>query len=127
MVYRTFNFTLLFLLCCFWHASAYPDHLLHKPYAVQYLGVDSILSSINNHDSATVYHELAELEKWAEAKGDQRLKYAFKIREYVYASKFGKRARAKTEGEIPELIKELEENKMPELEAQALNILAQNY
>ena len=127
MVNRTFNITLFLLLCCYWHVSAYPDQLLHKPYAVQFLGVDSIFNSISTHDSATVYRELTTLEKWADQKSDQRLKYTFKVKEYVYASRFGHKASAKIEGEIPRLIKELEENKMPELEAQALNILAQNY
>ena len=106
---------------------AYPDYLLHKPYAVQFSGVDSLYNSIDKSDSVKVYYEIRQLEKWAETNGDRELKYAFILREYLFSKRILTKGNVKVENGLPLLIKELDENKMPLLEAEALNSLAEYY
>jgi len=115
------------MVSCFTRAMSYPDYLLHKPYAQQFSGVDSIFNSIDKNDSAKAYHEIEEFEKWAGNNGDRQLKYAFAIKKYAYSRRFMNIGNARIENELPLLIKELDDNKMPELEAQALNLLAEYY
>jgi class 3 adenylate cyclase len=126
---RAFIITAFLSISCFLNAYAYPDNLLHKSYAVQFLIVDSIFNVVNKHDSATGLRELTDLEKWAEDKGDGPLSYQLKLKKYSYLSRWwGQQLEAsRIENELPGLIKELEEIKMPELEAQALQLMADYY
>ena len=106
---------------------AYPDYLLHKSYGQQFPGVDSIFNSIGNDDSVKFRDEIGMLEKWAEDNKDKQLKYTFMYEEYVYLKKVDGKSNAHIESGLPALIKELDENKMPELEAQALQLLGEYY
>ena len=127
MYFRIFTVTTLLLFTCLLNALAYPDHLLHRSYQVQFPGVDSIFNKINNADSSGFYNEIKKLEAWAENNGDRQLKCAFLLKEYEFSKKIRGRGNEPFEKGLPTLIKELNENKMPQLEAQALNLLAEYY
>ncbi len=129
MAAKAFIITAFLSIGCLLNAQASPDNLLHKSYAVQFFTIDSIYSHMNGQDSAYVFNETTALEKLADDNGDKQLKYALKLKEYSYLLRWwGKQLeKAKIENELPGLIKELEENKMPELQAQGLEIMADYY
>ena len=129
MCAKAFIITAFLAISCFLNARAYPDNLLHKSYAVQFFAVDSLFSEMGKADSARCFTEIAALEKWADDDGDKQLKYALKLKEYSLLPRWGSKQQeqAKIESELPALINELEENKMPELQAQALKIMADYY
>ncbi len=116
MFFKIFTITSFLFISCILNVQAYPDNLLNKPYSVQYFGVDTLFEKINKDDSAKVYHEIGQLEKWAEDNGDQQLKCAFILKEYWYSLRWKDREKTKVETGLPPLIKELTKSKMPELE-----------
>jgi len=109
-------------------AAVTPDAVFSKKYSVQSLAVDSIKKSLldNNFANDKVILEFINLEKQASDKGDKQLKYLFKISEYkfrlennLYDKDF--------ENSIIQLINDADENKFPELKADALQIMAKYY
>ncbi len=125
---RAFIITAFLTVSCFLNARAYPDNLLHKSYALQFFAVDSLYNVIGRLDSAQSLYELRGLEKWAGDNGDKQLKYALKLKEYLFWSRFkGPQAASKIEEELPGVIKEIRENKLPELQAEGLQMLGDYY
>ena len=127
MYFRISAVTSFFLISCFLNAFAYPNYLLHRPFAVQCMGVDSLYNKISDNDSLHFYSETGQLEKWASDNNDPQLKYAFIIKEFFFSRKMKGRDNDNVEKRLPVLIKELDENKMPLLEAEALDLLAEYY
>ena len=127
MFYRIFTITSFFLVSFFLDATAYPGYLLHKSYAIQFYSTDSVFNNICSYDSTRFFREIKGIEDWAEKNNDHQLKYAFVLKEYVYLFRQRSKENTRIEKELPILIKKLEENKMPELEVQALDFLAQYY
>ena len=129
MLARAFIITAFLSISCLVNARAYPDNLLHKPFAVQFFAVDSIYDVVNKQDSAQVFGELQAMEKWADDNGDEQLKDALRLKELLYWHKWNNTdlGKAKIENGLSALITELKEKKMPELEAQALQMLADYY
>jgi len=115
-------------MSCQVYARVYPVHLLHKSFAVQFYGADSIYEQLNQKDTTQALNEIKQLEEWAENNGDDHLKNAFVLREYILCL-FNFRGYEKTKAEngLPQFINELGKNKMPELEAEALDLLADVY
>ena len=106
---------------------AFPDYLLHRSFAVQFFGVDSIYKQIGNYDSSRFYMEIGQYEKWADNNNDKQLEYSFLIKEYSYSKKEKNKENATIESALPLMIRELDKNKMYELEAQAFDFLAEYY
>ncbi len=129
MSVKAFIVAALLSFSCSLNAQVYPDTLLHRSYAQQFFAVDTMFHALSKHDSAQAFRELEDLGKWAEQNNDQALKYALKLREYTLWHRWGYHptGKSKIENELPGLIKELERKKMPELEAQALQLLADYY
>ena len=126
---RAFVITAFLTISSFLNAHAYPGNLLHKSFAIQFFILDSIYSEMGKSDSAHCFSETKAMEKWANDNDDKQLKYALEIKEYSFLSKWWDKQllQSKVENELPGVLKELEENKMPELEAQALHFMSDYY
>jgi len=116
-------FTLL-LICISVCSSAQPSYVLHKPYGVQFLAVDSIYYQLKSQDSITIIKEINRLENWSREQNDIPLSYAFHLLTFRYSSIRCKKNNTEVETLLPLFIIELNNHKLPLLRAEAMAVFA---
>ena len=114
----------LLLICISVCSSGQPSYVLHKPYGVQFLAVDSIYYQLKNEDSITIIKEINRLENWSREQNDLPLYYAFHLLTFRYSSTRCKKNNTEVETRLPLFIKELNKHKLPLLKAEAMTVFA---
>lgn len=120
---RTRYIFLLFLIFVVSRASAWPTAALHQPYPAQRHFIDSLLTGINALDNLKKIEVLYSHANWAHTNKDESLALSLRIEAYILAMFNSKGESMDIERNIFETIIAARENKLPLVEADALQTL----
>ncbi|HYD22531.1 MAG TPA: tetratricopeptide repeat protein [Flavipsychrobacter sp.] len=129
MLLKRISFFVLVVLCCS-KASAisYPDSILFKGYADQFTFRENLVPhSVKGYSPQQAKRHLDSLQQWADSKDDVVLKYGLMISSSHISLSQGLPDTTKAEKGLLRLAQKLEENGLPELQAEAQQRLAMYY
>ncbi len=127
MMARVVAILLLLVSCSDLMGRDYPAHLLHKPFAIQYAGMDSMLHRLLPIDSVKVYEEVGQMEQWAKDNNDMQLSYYARLLLHAYQVNRKGIDNQYVAEQLPALVSAIDEQDMPHLRAYAENMLGNYY